>query len=111
VSSFFLDPFDVTGGDNSIGTVVLNGAAASGGAIVTLQSSNTAVATMPATVTVPAGSDRTNFIVTTSTVPSSTTVSLNANYNGTWAATSLIVSPPRRHRRRHRHRPRRSRQR
>jgi hypothetical protein len=93
VSSFFLDPFDVTGGDNSIGTVVLNGAAASGGAIVTLQSSNTAVATMPATVTVPAGSDRTNFIVTTSVVSSSTTVTLNANYNGTWAATSLIVSP------------------
>jgi hypothetical protein len=93
VTSFFLDPLTVTGGDNSIGTVVLNGAAPSGGAIVALQSSNTAVAAMPATVTVPAGSDRTSFIVTTSAVSSSTTVTLNANYNSTWAATSLTVSP------------------
>jgi hypothetical protein len=67
--------------------------APSGGAVVTLVSSNSAVASMPASVTVPAGSDRTSFTVTTAPVSSSTTVTLNANYNGTWAATSLIVSP------------------
>ena len=93
VNSFFLDPFDVEGGSPSTGTVVLNGAAPAGGAQVTLQSSNPAVASMPASVTVPAGSDRTNFTITTAPVSSNTTVTLTANYNGGWAATSLIVTP------------------
>jgi hypothetical protein len=92
VTSFFLDPFEVTGGNPSIGTVVLNGMAPSGGAVVTLVSSNSAVASMPDSVTVPAGSDRVSFSVTTSPVSESTTVTLNANFGG-WAATSLIVSP------------------
>jgi hypothetical protein len=92
VTSFFLDPFEVTGGNASIGTVVLNGMAPSGGAVVTLVSSNSTVASMPASVTVPAGSDRVSFSVQTSAVATSTTVTLNANFGG-WAATSLIVSP------------------
>jgi VCBS repeat protein len=93
VNSFFLDPFDVIGGNPSTGTIVLDGAAPSGGAVVTLVSSNSAVATMAPNVTVPAGSDRVSFTISTSAVSSSTTVTLNANYNGTWAATSLIVTP------------------
>jgi hypothetical protein len=92
VNSFFLDPFDVQGGDPSTGLVVLNGAAPSGGAAVTLVSSNTAVATMPPSVTVPAGSDRVSFTIATSPVSANTNVTLNANFNGTWAATTLIVT-------------------
>jgi hypothetical protein len=92
VDHFFLDPLDVPGGTPSTGTVVLNGVAPSGGASVTLQSGNTAVATMPASVTVPAGSNRVSFTVTTFPVSSSTSVNLTARFNGTFAATSLLVT-------------------
>ena len=99
VDHFFLDPLDVPGGTPSTATVILNGTAPSGGAVVTLQSGNTAVATMPASATVPAGSDRVNFTVTTFAVSASTSVSLTARFNGTFAITSLLVtassgSPP-----------------
>ena len=93
VNSFFLDPLDVTGSQSSAGTVVLNGAAPAGGAVVTLESANAAVATMPGSVTVPAGSDRTSFTVTTAPVSSITYVSLTARFNGTWAITTLTVGP------------------
>ena len=93
VDSFFLDPFDVPGGTSSTGLVVLNGSAPAGGAVVTLVSANTAVATMPPSVTVPAGSDRVSFAIATSPVSSNTSVTLTANFNGTWTATSLIVTP------------------
>ena len=94
VKSFFLDPFDVPGGTPATGLIVLDGAAPSGGAVVTLTSANTAAATMPPTVTVPAGSDRVSFTISTSPVSSNTSVTLSASYNGGWAATSLIVTPP-----------------
>jgi hypothetical protein len=92
VDHFFLDPLDVPGGTPSTATVVLNGMASSGGVLVTLQSSNTAVVTMPASITVPAGSDRVNFTVTTAPVSASTSVNLTARFNGTFAATSLLVT-------------------
>jgi hypothetical protein len=98
VDHFFLDPLDVPGGTPSTGTVVLNGTAPSGGAVVTLESGNTSVATMPPGVTIPAGSDRASFTVSTSPVSSSTSVNLVARFNGTFAITSLLVtasqSPP-----------------
>jgi hypothetical protein len=93
VNSFFLDPFDVPGGTSSTGLVILNGSAPAGGATVTLVSANTEVATMPPSVTVPAGSDRVSFTIATRPVSSNTTVTLTANFNGTWTATSLIVTP------------------
>jgi hypothetical protein len=93
VNSFFLDPFDVQGGNPATGLVVLNGAAPAGGAVVTLSSANTAAVTMPASVTVPAGSDRVSFTISTSPVPNNTSVALTARFNGTFAATSLIVTP------------------
>jgi hypothetical protein len=93
VKSFFLNPLNLMGGQSSTGTVVLDGAAPAGGAIVTLHSANTSAASVPASVTVPAGSDRTNFTVTTGPVSSITYVSLTARFNGTWAITTLTVAP------------------
>jgi hypothetical protein len=93
VNSFFLDPFDVPGGTSATGLVILNGSAPAGGATVTLVSANTDVVTMPPSVTVPAGSDRVSFAIATRPVSSNTTVTLTANFNGTWTATSLIVTP------------------
>jgi hypothetical protein len=93
VNSFFLNPFDVPGGTPSSGLVVLNGAAPAGGAVVTFTSANTSAVPVPPDVTVPAGSDRVSFPIPTNPVPTNTSVTLTARFNGTFAATSLIVTP------------------
>src|SRR5215469_1460280 len=54
--SVTLNPTSVVGGNSSQGTVTLSGAAPTGGATVTLSSSNTAAAKVPTNVVVPAGS-------------------------------------------------------
>ncbi|MGH8458291.1 MAG: hypothetical protein ACRESV_02975, partial [Nevskiales bacterium] len=74
VNSFFLDPLSVVGGNASTGTVVLNGLAPAGGAVVNLTSANTAVVVLPPGVTVPEGSDRVSFVVATNPVAASTSV-------------------------------------
>jgi hypothetical protein len=65
LSSLSVSPTDVVGPDQATGTVALNSAAPSGGFVVDLTSDNTAAATVPASVTVPAGSTRATFTVTT----------------------------------------------
>src|SRR2546425_4097410 len=75
LSSLSLNPTSVTGGNSSTGTVTLSGAAPSGGAQVTLSSSNTVVARVPSSVTVAAGATSATFTVSTSAVTASTTVS------------------------------------
>jgi hypothetical protein len=54
---------------------------------------NTAVATVPASVTVPAGSTSATFTVTTSAVAASTAVTITASYNGTSRPAGLTVTP------------------
>ncbi len=58
LSSLALNPTSVAGGNSSTGTVTLSGPAPAGGAQVALSSSNTAAATVPSSVTVPAGATR-----------------------------------------------------
>ncbi len=77
-----------------IGTVTLTAGAPSGGAVVRLESSNTDVAKVPASVTVPAESTSANFTVDTSTVSTRTTVTLNAIYAGIQKSTTLAVTLP-----------------
>src|SRR2546428_3780296 len=56
LSSLAVNPSTVTGGvQNAFGTVTLNGPAPAGGAQVALSSSNPSVASVPPSVTVPAG--------------------------------------------------------
>ncbi|HEX9982350.1 MAG TPA: DUF6531 domain-containing protein, partial [Thermoanaerobaculia bacterium] len=64
LESVAVDPF-VYGGDDATGTVTLSAAAQSGGATVTLTGSRNGIATVPASVTVPAGSTSATFAVTT----------------------------------------------
>src|SRR5829696_2753274 len=68
LSSLTVSPTDVVGPDPATGTVTLNSAAPSGGFTVDLTSDNTAVATVPPSVTVPAGSTRATFTVSTKEV-------------------------------------------
>jgi hypothetical protein len=82
ISSFTLSPASVQGGTSFAGTVTLSAPAPSGGATVTSSSGDTAVATVPASVTVPAGATSATFIVTTQSVPSNTTVVIIGTYEG-----------------------------
>lgn len=62
-----VDPNTVTAPANSIGTVTLNGAAPVGGVLVSLSSSDTGKATVPASVTVAAGANSATFVISTLT--------------------------------------------
>ncbi len=68
LSGLSLNPASVTGGSSSTGTVTLNGAAPTGGSTITLSSGDTTVATVPASVTVAAGSTTATFPITTTAV-------------------------------------------
>jgi hypothetical protein len=93
LSSLSLNPTSVTGGNSSTGTVTLSGPAPSGGAQVTLSSSNTMAARVPSSVTVAAGATSATFAVSTSAVASSTSVAISATYSGATKTASLTVTP------------------
>jgi photosystem II stability/assembly factor-like uncharacterized protein len=90
LSSLSLNPPTVTGAAASIGTVTLSAAAPAGGAVVALLSTNPAVATVPANVTVPAGAMGANFTVSTTAVTASTSVTIwAANYSTVLTVTQV----------------------
>ena len=93
-SSVSANPATVAGGTGSTGTVVLSGPAPGAGAVVALSSSNTTVASVPASVTVPSGATSATFAVTTSSVASDTPITLSAFYGGGTATGSLLVTVP-----------------
>jgi hypothetical protein len=91
VTGLSLNPTPVVGGNNSTGTVTIQANAPTGGVVVNL-SSNNAAATVPANVTIAAGSRTATFTVTTSGVSSTTTATITATGNGT-ATANLNVNP------------------
>jgi len=93
VASVTLNPTSVTGGVTSTGTVTLAAPAPTGGAVVSLSSSSSA-ATVPLTVTVPAGSTTVNFTVTTQAVGKITTPSITASAGSSTVSATLTVNPP-----------------
>jgi LmbE family N-acetylglucosaminyl deacetylase len=93
VSVVALAPATVVGGSPSQATVMLNGPATGGGAVVALSSSNPSVATVPASVTVPAGASSATFTVATASVATSTSVSIAASFLGSSISTPLTVTP------------------
>lgn len=94
VSAVALSPTSVPGGSSSTATVTLTTAAPSGGAVVALASSDTSVAAVPASVTVPAGTTSRSVTVTTSTVTATATPQVSATYGGVTRTASLTVTPP-----------------
>jgi hypothetical protein len=94
LSALGVSPASVTGGAGATGTATLNTAAPSGGAVVTLTSSNPAAGTAPASVTVPAGATSATFGITTSAVTSSTSVTITGAYGGASRSATLTVNPP-----------------
>src|SRR6185436_17254531 len=69
-----------TGGLNTTGSVTLSSAAPAGGTVVNLTSSNTSVATVPASTTVAAGQTKSpSFTITTFVVSAQTQVTISGN--------------------------------
>ncbi len=88
-----LSPTSVTSGTASTGTITLSAAAPAGGAVITLMSSKTSAATVPASVTVAAGATTKTFTVMTKTVTASTNVTIMATYKGVSKTAVLTVTP------------------
>ena len=93
LASLAVNPTPVVGGNSSTGTVTINSSAPAGGAVVTLQSSNTAAATVPASVTITPGQTSAQFNIGTSVVSSNTAVNITASFNGASQQANLLVTP------------------
>ena len=85
----------VEGGFATYGAVILNIPAQLGGAVVTLSSSNPALVSVPASVTLPQGYASTSFAMSTAAVSVATPVTITATYNGQTATgiVSLSAAP------------------
>lgn len=90
-----ISPASVQGGSSASTTVTLTAPAPSGGAVVAFSSSNP-VATVPSTMTVPAGVNSRVVVefVSTSPVTSTTTSVVSATYNGVTRTATVTVTPP-----------------
>jgi hypothetical protein len=92
LSALTLSPTNVVGGNSVQGVLTLTAAAPSGGAAVTLSSSNTAVATVPASVSVAGGATSATFTISTQTVTTATSATISAAYGGVSKAATLTVT-------------------
>lgn len=92
LTALTLNPSSVMSGSSIQGTVSLGQPAAAGGVVVTLSSSNPTIASVPATVTVPAGQFTANFTVSGGAVPLPTSATISGTFVSTSSA-SLTVTP------------------
>jgi hypothetical protein len=81
----------VVAGQTIQGTATLTAAARAGGAGVTLSSSNTGVATVPGSVSIPEGAQSANFTVTG---VSAGTATITGNFGGAQTATVNVAAAP-----------------
>jgi len=95
VAAISLAPSSVTGGTSSTGTVSLTGAAPSGGTVVQLTSSKISAATVPANLTVPAGTSSKTFIVATTAVKANTSAIISATAGGATKSATLTIQKAR----------------
>jgi trimeric autotransporter adhesin len=93
LNALVLNPTSVTGGAASQATVTLTSAAPVGGSLVAL-SSNSAAASVPGSVTVPAGATSAAFTASTSAVTAVTSATISAILGGVTRSAALTVNPP-----------------
>ncbi len=86
-----VNPTSVVGGNPSTGTVTLSSAAPAGGVAVSLASNLPGSASVPASITVPAGATSATFTVTTFPVDT-TTVQLSASLDNVFQFAALTVT-------------------
>ncbi len=89
LQSVALSSATTIGGTAVTGTVTLNAAAPAGGTVVTLSSSNSSVASPPATVTVAANATTATFTVVTQAVAANTNVTISGTLNGATRSATL----------------------
>ena len=92
LSIFTLNPPSVLGGASSTGTITLTGPAGTSGTIISLASSS-ASATVPASVTVPAGKVTASFTVSTTPVGTQTSAVITATLNNQPLTATLTITP------------------
>jgi hypothetical protein len=91
LASLTLSPLSVIGGSSSAGTISLSRAAPSGGAVVTLSSSNAAIASVPLSVTVAAAATTASFTVKTNRVTATTPITISGVCGGVTKTVVLTV--------------------
>jgi hypothetical protein len=91
LTNLTLNPTTVLSGQPSTGTVTISNTAQAGGVTVNLSSDNTAVATVPASVLIPAGSTTAQFQVTTLATATDTVVHISATRGTTTITRNLTV--------------------
>ena len=89
LASVVLSSTSVVGGTPVNGILTLTAAAPAGGAAITLVSSGAAAA-VPASITIPAGTNTLTFPITTTSVAASTTIT--ATYSGTSQVATLVTT-------------------
>jgi hypothetical protein len=95
LSGLTLSPTSILGGGSTTRNVVsLDGPAPSGGAAVTLTSSNSALARVPASITISAGAVQSGeFTIATTGVTATATVTISASYGGVTKTSVLTLTP------------------
>ncbi len=84
-------PYEITGGNSTLGTVSISAPAPAGGVTVSL-ASDTASVVVPATVLIPAGQSVATFTISTSAVDAYTSAKITASFGVILSAT-LTVDP------------------
>jgi hypothetical protein len=91
LTGFTLSPAQIQGGQTAQGVVTISAPAPAGGVVVNLKSSNTTIATVPATVVVPAGASTVDFEVTGQVVSTDKNVVITASRGPVSIARTLKV--------------------
>jgi len=87
-----ISPTTVSAGAKATGTVTLSAAAGSGGDVINLSSSNPSTVSVPASITIPAGSKTGSFSIATTSSSSNYTAKVTAAYSGQSGSATLIVT-------------------
>ena len=93
LSTIAVNPTSVVGGQQAQGSVTLTSAAPSGGALVSLSSSNAGAVMLPPNVTVAAGATSAAFSIATAAVAAATQVTINGTYGDATRSATLAVLP------------------
>jgi hypothetical protein len=93
LQSLGVSPSPIDGGNTATGIVGLSSPALTGGAVVTLTSSNPALASVPATATVVAGAMNVSFAIPTTVASTPTNVTITATFGSATRTAVLTVGP------------------
>jgi len=91
LASVALTSTSIVGGTSTTGRATLTAPAGSGGAVVTLRSSNPTLVGVPASVVVPAGATSATFTVTTTVTKRNATAAVYATYASVTKTASLTI--------------------